>query len=439
MIQLFEFLVDIFRYYFIYQISLMILLGKDHEVKNSKILVLSLLPSIAYQVSGEILVLKFQLLVLGQLISLGLHFLILLYLTKKIWLKPLGIMTYITILSTPVYFVLAIISFSINIENYVPLGFLASITLTLYAYLLRNLLNSDHYEKFFYQVLRIFHKFTWLFIIIAFGQTASHFISTFRPGSYTEIVVWVSNFLYIMSAILVLILIYFIKKLIFDQQHLQEQIQSLSENTNTINHLYKGMKRYQGDVSKVIRSISPYVEDDDYDTLSRKFHLNTSSLKDIDLVGFEPLLQLKNLHISSLKGLIFNKYHQAEKSNVLLQMGIIDTLHDLSVNDIDLCRMVGILIDNAIEAAEQSVEKKVNLIFDRKKHDQKEQWQIQITNSYNGQNISMDLSGKWKSSKGPGRGLGLKSLKVILRKYNHVSWSSMLEKDLVTQTLIFNI
>ena len=214
MIQLFEFLIDILQYYFIYQISLMILLGKNHEVGNSKILVLALVRGVVYQVSGEILFLDLQPLVLDQLFSIGLHFLILLYLTKKIWLKPLGIMTYITILSTPVYLFLAIISLSINIENYVHLGFLASITLTLYAYLLRNLLNNDRYEKVFYQVFKIFHKYTWLFIIIAFGQTASYFISTFRPSSYGEIVIGLSNFLYIMSAILVLFLIYFMNTVI---------------------------------------------------------------------------------------------------------------------------------------------------------------------------------------------------------------------------------
>lgn len=439
MIQVFEFFIDILQYYFIFQLSLIILLGKDHHIKKTVIIAFSIFESLAYHISRELFIVNNPLLHVDQLLLSGLHFIILLYLTKKLWFKPLASLIYITLLGVPAYLFLIIITMVFNLNDYVHIGFLGSLTLTPYYYFLYKFLKNDHYGKIFKQIKNIFHKFSFLFLFISIIGIIPYFGKRNYGGFFDDFLVLASRYFYVLTILFALLSIHFIKKFQYVKQHLSTQIKSLSENTNTIHILYEDMKKYQMDVSEAIHDVTHHLKDEDFETLSKKFLLNTMSLNETNLTGFEPLLHLKNLHIPSIKGLLFNKYNQAKKNNVSIKMGIIDTLTDLSVNDIDLCRMVGILIDNAIEAAENSKEKNIHIIFDKISHDNKEKWQIQISNTYNGSSLPTGLSGKWKSTKGSGRGLGLKSLKVILKKYHHVSLTSLLEKESVTQILTFKM
>jgi len=196
---------------------------------------------------------------------------------------------------------------------------------------------------------------------------------------------------------------------------------------------------YKHDVGNILLSLSTYVDQDDYEGLDTYFQENIEGLQGFNLKAYEILSQLKHLKVESVKGIIFNKHHKALSSDVKFQTGIIEELLSFDVNDVDMCRMLGILLDNAIEAACESHEKRVLILFDKTTDKDKEQWNIIIENTYDGHSIPMDITGKWKSSKDKTRGIGLKSLKIVLKKHTHVSLETSVDKHVVTQKLTFDI
>lgn len=87
------------------------------------------------------------------------------------------------------------------------------------------------------------------------------------------------------------------------------------------------------------------------------------------------------------------------------------------MNIIDLSRILGILLDNAIEASKESLEFKLKLAFIKTE----KAIIIVISNSYKEKNISLNKIFKPNySTKGSGRGLGLNNLKKIIDDYDNV-------------------
>ena len=81
---------------------------------------------------------------------------------------------------------------------------------------------------------------------------------------------------------------------------------------------------------------------------------------------------------------------------------------------LDLCRIMGNLLDNAIDAAKESDEKVISLIMLKSG----ELYSITLCNSFKGE---IDMAKIWKrgySTKGKNRGLGLNIVKKMIDNYN---------------------
>ena len=86
----------------------------------------------------------------------------------------------------------------------------------------------------------------------------------------------------------------------------------------------------------------------------------------------------------------------------------------------DFSRMLGILLDNALEAAKDSNEKQVNILF---RDSQRNNTQIiTIENSYTNKDVDTFLIfEKGKTSKENHTGMGLWEVKQILKRNNNVN------------------
>nr|WP_243177094.1 GHKL domain-containing protein [Clostridium estertheticum] len=117
--------------------------------------------------------------------------------------------------------------------------------------------------------------------------------------------------------------------------------------------------------------------------------------------------------------------------NITLSIEILDTIDTVHIDIIDLCRIVGILLDNAYEAAKDSKEKLVSISFI-----QDEYLNITIANSYNSNINISSIYKKSYSTKGSNRGIGLNNVKEIInKKYPNVLLKTSVEKDVFIQDL----
>ena len=100
---------------------------------------------------------------------------------------------------------------------------------------------------------------------------------------------------------------------------------------------------------------------------------------------------------------------------------------------VDISRCLGILLDNAIEAALESDKKSMDIAIIKKNTS----IIIVVANSYNGDiPVISKLFKEGFSTKGENRGLGLSNLKEIINKYNNVSLDTYIKEQKFYQELL---
>lgn len=127
---------------------------------------------------------------------------------------------------------------------------------------------------------------------------------------------------------------------------------------------------------------------------------------------------------------------QAEDKGLHVNLEIKTLIASFVIETLDYVRVISLLIDNAIEAAELSKDKKVEIaIFS----DDMKVVTI-ISNSVEDDKIvSIEkMFNSDFSTKGMNRGLGLYNVKIILGKYTNAILNTQVDHHKVSQTLILN-
>jgi two-component system sensor histidine kinase AgrC len=111
---------------------------------------------------------------------------------------------------------------------------------------------------------------------------------------------------------------------------------------------------------------------------------------------------------------------------------IIDPIVKIHMDPVDLSRMFGILMDNAIEAATLSQEKQLGVALVKTS----DGVTIIVENSCPEDMLAIhEMYEEKKSTKGPSRGLGLYHYKTMAQAYENVLIESFVEKNVFKQVL----
>ncbi len=117
----------------------------------------------------------------------------------------------------------------------------------------------------------------------------------------------------------------------------------------------------------------------------------------------------------ALISLLLNKHEQAERLKVGMSVSLGCPLSQLPIEDIDICRVVACLLDNAIEAAAESRQKRVTFTIGQE--NETENKSIVITNSScRPMELTKAFTLGFTSKKGH-QGTGLVNVKRIMEKY----------------------
>ena len=213
-------------------------------------------------------------------------------------------------------------------------------------------------------------------------------------------------------------------------KHEQIELRNLREYTENLEELYTEMRKFRHDYINIISSISAFVQERDCEGLEEYFCNNIQPLnKTIDRNNYK-LGLLKNIHLQEIKGLISAKVIRAQELGIDVVIDIVEVIDNIDMDRIDLVRSLGILLDNAIDAAVESVDKKMNVALIKKD----QSVIIVVSNTY-GDNI-LPIGKMYKegvSTKGENRGLGLSNLKEMLSKYKNITLDTYIEGEVFTQ------
>ena len=141
---------------------------------------------------------------------------------------------------------------------------------------------------------------------------------------------------------------------------------------------------------------------------------------------------MSNIRLLELKGILYSKLVVAMNQELDITLEIQDEIESVSMEMLDLSMVIGIFMDNAIEASMDSHMRNLVILI----VNNPESVLIIISNSTNDTAIKLDhIYEKDISSKKGHSGLGLYSANMILGKYDNIIHSTNFEDNTFTQKL----
>lgn len=219
------------------------------------------------------------------------------------------------------------------------------------------------------------------------------------------------------------------KQIIYEQN--SKNLENLMEYSNIMENMIDESRRFRHDYINILSTINGYIEDKDIDGLEEYFReeILCKSLK----VNYNKLFNLKNIKISSIKGLLSSKIITALDLNLNVHIEINEMIDNISVDIIDICRVLGILLDNAIEAASFTESKNLNIAIIKTDNF----ITFIITNSFSEQiHCVSKLYDEGFSTKGKNRGIGLNIAKDTIEEYPNILLNTEIKDNLFKQELV---
>lgn len=246
----------------------------------------------------------------------------------------------------------------------------------------------------------------------------------------------VTMIIFFLYALLTVVITLFTLRIIRSQEKIkreQEEKKNLLEYTNQVESMYEELRSFKHDYVNILASLSGYIESEDMNGLKNYFEQNILPTNERIDQGKYHLQKLSGIKDPAIKGLVSSKMIYAMNAGLDVFIDIMESVDDIAIKVLDLTRILGIYIDNAIEAALESKQKEIKFNIVKEKN----AVVIVVMNSFVNHNLSVkEMEKKNISTKGDKRGLGLNNVNEILQKYPNINKMTELKDDYFLQTLI---
>lgn len=197
----------------------------------------------------------------------------------------------------------------------------------------------------------------------------------------------------------------------------QKALQDLQSYTQNLEAMYNGLRSFKHDYVNILLSLSGYIEDGDMDRLKFFFESKIFPTKNLITKGDYKLNQLSNIGVLEIKSLLSVKMIYAHELGIDITIDIPGKVESFPIDTVDLARILGIFLDNAIEATLETEQPQIglNIIQD------KAGVSIIISNSFRDNGVMLhNLKRKGFSTKAGHQGIGLWNAQKIISSYDNV-------------------
>ena len=200
----------------------------------------------------------------------------------------------------------------------------------------------------------------------------------------------------------------------------------------TLLTLYDNIKSFKHDFNNIIYTIGGFINTND--TKNLKIYYESIS-KDLNYLNNLSILNPEIINNSGIYNLLLAKYKKASSYNVTINLECFLDFNKINnISIYELSRVLGILIDNAIEAASLTNEKQVNILF---RNSFKNNTQlIKIENTYKNKNIDKNkIFEKGVTEKQDHYGMGLWKVKQIIKKNKNIKLITNIDNKYFVQQI----
>lgn len=245
---------------------------------------------------------------------------------------------------------------------------------------------------------------------------------------------------FIASMLLCIALFYFINIIIDTTSTLEltrQHNDKLEIYNKTMQEMIDTQRRTVHEFNNKMTVLNGYIQDKRFEDAEVFISKSLKEVQNIDTSLF------KNIKNSGLKSLLLFKYAEIKDKNIGFELMVNKRIENMIIDSDDMCKILGIFLDNAIEAAASSENPFISVGIVRIE----ESISITIMNSMKGEKIDKDASSReinftekiyeaGYSKKGYNRGFGLSIAKDLIDRYKELSCVTEIRNGFFIQDLV---
>ncbi len=214
-------------------------------------------------------------------------------------------------------------------------------------------------------------------------------------------------------------------------QMTEQILEQTNQYNKTLTILHDNIRCFKHDYNNMITTLGGYILSEDNEGLKKYYN---ELLQDCSRVKSLSALSPEVINNPAIYSLLTNKYHQASELGINMNIESFMDFHKINMKVYEFTKILGILLDNAIEAAKECQEKNINIII---RNDFKVKRQLVIVeNTYNNKNIDTEkIYEKGFTSKPNNTGLGLWETRQILKRNNNLNLFTSKNNEFFKQQL----
>lgn len=237
--------------------------------------------------------------------------------------------------------------------------------------------------------------------------------------------------LIITTAVLIITISFSIIRQIQYKRNMRE-IENYYKYTLQIEKINHEMRKFRHDYVNILSTISDFIRENDMEGLDQYFHEEILPMQDSMQMNAIKINGIENLKVREIKGLLTTKILQAQEKNIRISIEVPETIEKIEMPIINLSRVIGILLDNAIEASEKIVDDPLIRIAFIKNEDDSVMFIVMNKCDTDMPRVHTLFQENF-STKGKNRGLGLSTLKELTDTTSNVLLDTTIDNNYFIQ------
>ena len=227
--------------------------------------------------------------------------------------------------------------------------------------------------------------------------------------------------------IIIFLICYLVKY--FKLNNCLNYIEELERDKRILTNENDRIRIFKHDFNNIIQAMNGYVQTEDIPSLKSFVKKMIKDVNETEEANIGNKFLLNNKAITNL---LNRKYDKAKNENININFEIMFELNLLKKYEYELIRILGIFLDNSIEAQREESDKMIEVLFLRDKDEKK----IIIENTCTKETDINKIYTKEFSTKKGNTGLGLWEVKKIVESHPEFSLYTTFENNLFRHTLI---
>ena len=243
-----------------------------------------------------------------------------------------------------------------------------------------------------------------------------------------------NNFLHLSGYLLVMLFLFramrcfYLEKIQTEAK--QRALQDLQDYTHHLEIMYNDLRSFKHDYINILLSMSGYIANNDMGELKQFFETKIFPTKNLIDQGDYKLNQLSNIGVLEIKSLLCAKLIYAHESGIDVTIDVPDRVDSFPMDTVDLARILGIFLDNAIEASPTAEQSQIGLNIIR----HEDGVSIIICNRFQDNGTALyKLKQSDFSTKTGHQGIGLSNAQKIISSYDNVLLETTMQRNCFMQ------